>query len=41
MGCGDFIETKKSHHVISLIDGFKLVDLMFDYNIGIQARETY
>jgi len=30
-----------AHHVISLIDGQKLVQLMFDHNVGIQVREAY
>ncbi len=30
-----------AHHVISLIDGQRLVQLMFDHSIGIQVRETY
>lgn len=30
-----------ARHVISLIDGQKLVQLLFDYNIGIKSRKTY
>ncbi|WP_010664417.1 restriction endonuclease [Marinilabilia salmonicolor] len=30
-----------AHHVIILINGIKLVDLMHQYNIGIQIKETY
>jgi len=30
-----------AHHTIILIDGKKLVDLMFHYNVGIQIRSTY
>ena len=35
------LKASSAHHVISLIDGQKLVQLMFDHNIGIQVRETY
>lgn len=35
------VKASSAHHVISLIDGQKLVQLMFDHNIGIQVRETY
>ncbi|MCB1114637.1 MAG: restriction endonuclease [Chlamydiia bacterium] len=34
-------KAKNAHHRISLIDGAKLVDLMFSLNIGIQIRQTY
>lgn len=30
-----------ARHVISLIDGKKLVELMFEHNVGIQIRQTY
>lgn len=30
-----------AHHRIILIDGKKLVDLMHQYNVGIQVKETY
>ena len=30
-----------AHHSIILIDGFKLVDLMHEYNVGVQVRTTY
>jgi restriction system protein len=30
-----------ARHVISLIDGKKLVELMFAHNVGIKTRETY
>lgn len=30
-----------AHHVIILINGIKLVDLMHQYNVGIQIKETY
>ncbi len=30
-----------AHHTIILIDGFKLVSLMHEYNIGVQTKATY
>ena len=30
-----------AHHTIILIDGLKLVDLMHQYNVGIQVKNTY
>jgi restriction system protein len=30
-----------AHHRIILIDGAKLVDLMHQYNVGIQIKATY
>lgn len=30
-----------AHHTIILIDGTKLVDLMYQYNVGIQIKDTY
>ena len=30
-----------AHHTIILIDGNKLVDLMHQYNVGIQIKATY
>ena len=30
-----------AHHTIILIDGMKLVELMFDFNVGIQVKEVY
>jgi restriction system protein len=30
-----------AHHIIILINGFKLVDLMHQYNVGIQIKDTY
>ncbi|WP_304233376.1 restriction endonuclease [Jiulongibacter sediminis] len=30
-----------AHHTIILIDGQKLVDLMYQYNVGIQIKATY
>ena len=34
-------KAKEAHHKIILIDGNKLVDLMYQYNVGIQVRNTY
>jgi len=34
-------KAKEAHHKIILIDGNKLVDLMHQYNVGIQVRNTY
>jgi len=30
-----------AHHKIILIDGKKLVDLMYQYSIGVQVRNVY
>jgi len=30
-----------AHHSIILIDGFKLVDLMHEFNVGVQIKTTY
>jgi restriction system protein len=30
-----------AHHTIILIDGNKLVDLMHQYNVGVQIKSTY
>ena len=30
-----------AHHTIILIDGLKLVDLLYQFNVGIQIRSTY
>jgi restriction system protein len=30
-----------AHHTIILINGEKLVDLMHQYNVGIQVKNTY
>jgi restriction system protein len=32
---------KTAHHKIILIDGFKLVDLMHEYNIGVQIKSVH
>ena len=34
-------KAKEAHHTIILIDGKKLVELMFQYNVGVQIVETY
>ena len=31
----------EAHHTIILIDGDKLVDLMHQYGVGVQVRNTY
>ena len=34
-------KAKEAHHTIVLIDGDKLVDLMYQYNVGIQVKDVY
>ena len=34
-------KAREAHHSIILIDGAKLVDLMHDYNVGIQVKTIY
>lgn len=34
-------KAREAHHTIVLIDGDKLVDLMYQYNVGIQTKNTY
>ena len=34
-------KAREAHHTIILIDGKKLVDLMHQYNVGVQVRNTY
>lgn len=34
-------KAKEAHHSIILIDGLKLVDLMHQYNVGVQVKNTY
>lgn len=34
-------KAKNAHHKIILIDGLKLVDLMHEYNVGIQIKSVY
>jgi restriction system protein len=38
---GAIEKTKNAHHKIILINGNKLVDLMHEYNVGIQIKSTY
>jgi restriction system protein len=38
---GAIQKTKNAHHKIILIDGFKLVDLMHQYNVGVQIKSVY
>lgn len=35
------IKAKEAHHSIILIDGAKLVDLMHQYNVGVQVKTVY
>ena len=34
-------KAREAHHTIILIDGSKLVDLMVQYNVGVQVKMTY
>jgi restriction system protein len=34
-------KAKEAHHTIILIDGSKLVELLYQYNVGVQIFETY
>lgn len=34
-------KAENAHHTIILIDGLKLVDLMHQYNVGVQVKSTY
>ena len=34
-------KAKNAHHKIILIDGNKLVDLMHEYNVGVQIKQSY
>lgn len=34
-------KAKEAHHTIILIDGLKLVDLMHQYNVGVQVKTVY
>jgi restriction system protein len=38
---GAIIKANQAHHKIILIDGKKLVDLMHQYNVGVQVKMTY
>jgi len=34
-------KARSAHHKIILLDGYKLVDLMHEYNVGVQVKSTY
>ncbi len=34
-------KAREAHHTIILIDGAKLVDLMYQYNVGVQVKTIY
>jgi restriction endonuclease Mrr len=34
-------KAREAHHSIILIDGIKLVELMHQYNVGVQVKTTY
>lgn len=34
-------KAREAHHSIILIDGIKLVELMYEYTVGVQIRNTY
>lgn len=34
-------KAREAHHTIILIDGDKLVNLMYEYNVGIKIKDTY
>jgi restriction system protein len=38
---GAIEKAKSAHHKIILIDGYKLVDLMHEFNVGVQIKVTY
>lgn len=38
---GAIEKAKNAHHKIILLDGLKLVDLMHEFNVGIQIKTTY
>lgn len=38
---GAEVKAKNAHHKIILIDGNKLVDLMHEYNVGVQIKSIY
>ena len=38
---GAIKKANDAHHTIILIDGLKLVDLMHQYNVGVQVKNTY
>lgn len=38
---GAIDKAKNAHHKIILIDGNKIVDLMYEFNVGVQIKSTY
>lgn len=34
-------KAKNAHHKIILIDGSRLVDLMHEFNVGVQIKSTF
>lgn len=38
---GAVTKAKEAHHTIILIDGLRLVELMLQYNVGVQVKTTY
>lgn len=34
-------KAREAHHTIILVDGKRLVDLMYQFNVGIQVRSQY
>lgn len=38
---GATLKAKEAHHKIILIDGVKLAELMYDFGIGVQIKNTY
>ena len=35
------VKARDAHHKIILIDGYKLVDLMYQYEVGVEVKNTY
>lgn len=35
------LKAREAHHKIILIDGYKLVDLMYQYGVGVQIKDIY
>lgn len=38
---GAVVKAQQAHHQIILIDGEKMVDLMYEYSVGLQVESTY
>jgi len=38
---GAIKKANDAHHTIILIDGNKLVDLLHEFNVGVQVKSTY